>query len=224
MASGPPRKKIHQADRAGIEFGAYELHSSTLSARPSCLTMMHWDQCCFCYCLTIFGSIYVENILHSTYFCHQTLSRHLSSQEILERPPESQWKTLLGRRRVQRFYDQQQNLHSRLPHHVVHSWVSLSNLWTDCLYKARVRQTDSSSVQHAAIWVRKTAMIITKITEFDKQQLINNYWTLNEYQSTPLILAPSMKRITLELDKWSKVFTLETHYPSETFCPLANSR
>lgn len=26
--------------------------------------MMHWDQCCFCYCLTIFGSIYVENILH----------------------------------------------------------------------------------------------------------------------------------------------------------------
>lgn len=163
--------------------------------------MMHWDQCCFCYCLTIFGSIYVENILHSTYFCHQTLSRHLSSQEILERPPESQWKTLLGRRRVQRFYDQQQNLHSRLPHHVVHSWVSLSNLGTDCLYKATVRQTDSSSVQHAAIWVRKTTMIIMKITEFDKQQLINNYWTLNEYQSTPLILAPSMKRITLELDK-----------------------
>ena len=163
--------------------------------------MMHWDQCCFCYCLTIFGSIYVENILHSTYFCHQTLSRHLSSQEILERPPESQWKTLLGRRRVQRFYDQQQNLHSRLPHHVVHSWVSLSNLGTDCLYKATVRQTDSSSVQHAAIWVRKTAMIIMKIKEFDKQQLINNYWTLNEYQSTPLILAPSMKRITLELDK-----------------------
>ena len=38
MASGPPRKKIHQADRAGIEFGAYELHSSTLNARPSCLT------------------------------------------------------------------------------------------------------------------------------------------------------------------------------------------
>ena len=224
MASGPPRRKIHQADRAGIKFGAYELHSSTLSARPSCLTKAWCTGINVVFVIVWQSSAQLENILHSTYFCHQTLSRHLSSQEILERPPESQWKTLLGRRRVQRFYDQQQNLHSRLPHHVVHSWVSLSNLGTDCLYKARVRQTDSSSVQHAAIWVRKTTMIIMKITEFDKQQLINNYWTLNEYQSTPLILAPSMKRITLELDKWSKVFTLETHYPSETFCPLANSR
>lgn len=125
--------------------------------------MMHWDQYCSCFCLTIFGSIYAENILYSTYFCHQTLSRHLSSQEILERPPESQWKTLPERSRVQHFYDQLQNLHSRLPHHVVHSWVSLSSLGTDCLCRATVRQTDSSLVQHAAIWVRKTTVIINSI-------------------------------------------------------------
>lgn len=35
---GTTEEKPHQANRAGIEFGAYELHSSILSARSRCLT------------------------------------------------------------------------------------------------------------------------------------------------------------------------------------------
>lgn len=38
MASGTPRKKSTQRIGWASKFGAYELHSSTLSARPSCLT------------------------------------------------------------------------------------------------------------------------------------------------------------------------------------------